>query len=385
MSERIPLSVPYLNGNESKYLNEAIKSGWVSTAGPFVTRFEESISNYVKSKGAVSCQNGTSGLHLALMAVGVNKEDEVIVPTLTFIAAVNPVKYIGAHPLFFDCDESLGINTQDIENFIESSCEIKNNTLFNKRTLRMIKAIVVVHVFGNIANMPEIMRIANKFNLKVIEDSTEALGTYYIDGPFKGKFAGTIGDIGVYSFNGNKIITTGGGGMVVSDNQTYLDRVRYLSTQAKDDPVSFIHNDVGYNYRLTNIQAALGLAQLEQLEFFIKSKKDNFDYYNLKLKELDYKLLDFDQSIRPNYWLYSLFIKNNRIKPLELITRLDNSNIEARPIWALNHQQRPYQRDFNYQIKNALNYHGNVVNLPSSSNLIKTQIDQVLEILKLAL
>jgi dTDP-4-amino-4,6-dideoxygalactose transaminase len=319
------------------------------------------------------------------MAVGVHKDDEVIVPTLTFIAAINPVRYIGAHPLFFDSDDSLGINPNDIGKYIDSSCDFKNGELINKITNRIIKAIVVVHVFGNMAHMPELMRIANKFNLKVIEDATEALGTYYREGPYKGQFAGTIGDIGVYSFNGNKIITTGGGGMVVSDNQTYLDKVRYLSTQAKDDPISFIHNEIGYNYRMTNIQAALGLAQLEQLEAFIKSKKDNYDYYNLKLQEIGYQLLGFDKSTRPNYWLYSISIEKNKIKPLELIKELEKSNIEARPIWALNHYQRPYQDDFNYQIKSAVKYHENVVNLPSSSNLSIKQIDQVIDALRLAL
>lgn len=274
MEKLIPLSVPNLKGRELEYVTHAIETEWVSTAGPYITDFEQSLAKYVGVKEAVACQSGTAGLHLALMTCGVKACDEVIVPTLTFIAAVNPVKYIGAEPIFMDCDDSLTMDPIKLREFCEKECYFEHNVLFNKTTHKQIKAIIIVHVFGNIADMNAIMEVAATYNLKVIEDATEALGSFYTKGMYKGQYAGTIGDIGVYSFNGNKIITTGGGGMIVSKNKDYLDKCRYLSTQAKNDTLYFIHDEIGYNYRMTNIQAALGLAQLEQLESFINIKRE---------------------------------------------------------------------------------------------------------------
>jgi Predicted pyridoxal phosphate-dependent enzyme apparently involved in regulation of cell wall biogenesis len=233
MEKTIPLSVPNLSGNELKYVEEAIRDGWVSSVGPQISEFEDAIARYVKSKGAVACQNGTAGLHTALMACGITKEDEVIVPTLTFIAAVNPVKYIGAEPIFMDCDDSLTIDVNKLSEFCENECIFINGMLINNSTNRAIKAIIVVHVFGNMADMEAIMDIAKKYNLVVIEDATEALGTYYTKGKYNQSFAGTIGDIGVYSFNGNKIITTGGGGMIVSNNLHLLEKAKTSNNSSK--------------------------------------------------------------------------------------------------------------------------------------------------------
>ena len=275
MNHFIPLSVPNLKGNELKYVTEAAATEWVSTGGPYVTEFENKIAEYVNVKGAVACQNGTTGIHTALMTIGVKKDDIVIVPTLTFIAAVNPVKYIGATPIFMDCDDSLCIDPKKLKEFCEVECEFVDNELLFKLTKQKVKALVVVHVFGNMADMENILDIAKKYNLKVIEDATEAIGTYYSEGPLKGKYAGTMGDIGIYSFNGNKIITTGGGGMIVSNNEEYLKLAKHLTTQAKSDELNYIHDMIGYNYRMTNLQAALGLAQLEQLEKFIAAKNKN--------------------------------------------------------------------------------------------------------------
>ncbi|NCC99914.1 MAG: aminotransferase class I/II-fold pyridoxal phosphate-dependent enzyme, partial [Bacteroidia bacterium] len=211
MSKFIPLSVPNLKGRELEYVTNAVETEWVSTGGPYVNDFENKITEYVGCKGAVSCQNGTSGLHTAMMVCDVSKEDEVIVPTLTFIAAVNPVKYIGAEPIFMDCDDSLTMDPEKLLEFCQKECSFYNGKLINNKTKKQIKAMVIVHVFGNMADMEKIMDVANKFNVKVVEDATEAIGTYYTSGKYEGKYAGTIGDIGVYSFNGNKIITTGGG------------------------------------------------------------------------------------------------------------------------------------------------------------------------------
>lgn len=372
--KNIPLSVPNLNGNELKYVTKAIETEWVSTAGPYINDFEHEIAKYVGSSNAVACQNGTSGLHLALMACGIENGDEVIVPTLTFIAAVNPVKYVGAEPIFMDCDDSLTMDPEKLEKFCTNECELINNYLINKKTGKIIKAIIVVHVFGNMADMEKIKPIADRYNLKIIEDATEALGTYYTDGVFKGKYAGTIGDIGIYSFNGNKIITTGGGGMIVSDNDVYLNRCRYLSTQAKNDTLYFDHDEIGYNYRMTNIQAALGLAQLEQLESFIVVKEKNYYEY----QSLGVPLLPFRSNIRPNYWFYS-YLTDDRDK---LLIELNNNGIQTRPVWKLIHSLKPYKDAQTYNISKAYEIYNKVLNLPCSSNLDSLKVHIVASAIK---
>lgn len=374
MKDFIPLSVPNLKGRELEYVTHAIETEWVSTAGPYIVDFEKKIAEYVGVSDAVSCQNGTSGLHLALMACNVTEGDEVIVPTLTFIASVNPIKYLGAEPVFMDCDDSLSIDADKLREFCELECKQVEGRLVNKRTGRQIKAIMVVHIFGNMADMEKLAEIAKLYGLKLIEDATEALGTYYTQGENKGKYAGTIGDIGVYSFNGNKIITTGGGGMIVAKNKEDLERCRYLSTQAKDDTVYFIHEEIGYNYRMTNIQAALGLAQLEQLEHFIEIKSDNYELY----RHLGIPLLGFREDIRANYWFYS-YLTNQRD---ELLKALEVQNIQTRPIWKLIHTLKPYQEAQSYRIEKALYYYEHVLNLPCSTNLTKENVAVIAEAIK---
>ena len=326
-NKTIPLSVPNLKGNELIYATEAIEAEWVSTAGPFISDFEHQIAEYVKAPVAVACQSGTAGLHLALMALGVSAGDEVIVPTLTFIAAVNPVRYIGADPIFMDCDDSLTMDADKLEDFCKKECELHEQSLFHKRTGRRISAVIVVHVFGNLADMDRIMSIAKVYHLKILEDATEALGSCYLDGKYRDKYAGTLGTMGVYSFNGNKIITTGGGGMIVSQDPKLAERCRFLSTQAKADSLYFIHEEVGFNYRMTNLQAALGLAQLEQLESFIEIKQRNYKRYISQGIEL----LSFKENIRSNTWFYSYLAKDRD----GLIRFLKEHQVQSRPIWRL--------------------------------------------------
>lgn len=380
----IPLSVPNLKGKELEYVTHAIETEWVSSGGPYVNEFEQRIASYVNAKGAVSCQNGTAGLHVALQVCGVTREDEVLVPTLTFIAAVNSVKYIGAEPIFMDCDDSLTMNVDKLRYFCEQECTYTDGKLINSHTQKQIKALLVVHVFGNMADMEKIMEIANRFNLKVVEDATEALGTYYTNGKYRGKYAGTIGTVGVYSFNGNKIITTGGGGMIVSEDEALLKRAKHLTTQAKSDELYYIHDEIGYNYRMTNLQAALGLAQLEQLEDFIRIKEENYHLYQEQLREISgLSLLDFREDIRPNYWFYALFC--DEPYPLhrdELIQYLSEHKIQSRPIWGLISDQKPYQGSQTYQIEKARFYLNHVVNIPCSSNLSKEDVMYVVECLK---
>ncbi|OOM77933.1 UDP-N-acetylbacillosamine transaminase [Clostridium puniceum] len=383
MNKFIPLSVPNLKGNELKYVTNAVEEEWVSTGGAYIDKFEKNIADYLKIDSAVACQSGTAALHLSLIESGVDSGDEVIVPTLTFIAAVNPVKYCRAYPIFMDCDDSLTLDWNKLQEFCVKECNFTNGILVNKKSKRKIKAIIVVHVFGNLANMDKIMEIAERYNLKVIEDATEALGSYYTDGMYKGKYAGTIGDFGAYSFNGNKIITTGGGGMVIAKDKNDLKKIKYLSTQAKDDALYYIHDEVGYNYRMTNLQAALGVAQLEKLEEFIEIKKDNYNLYKELLNQMDgVKLLDFKENIRSNYWFYSLVLEKHNINRDEMIRKLAEYKIQTRPIWGLIHDQKAYLEVQSYAIEKAYYYHDNVINIPCSSNLKKDEVIDVVQAIK---
>lgn len=374
MNKYIPLSVPNLKGNELKYITKAVESEWVSSGGKFIDDFENVTAEYVGAKGAVACQSGTAGLHLALILGNIQKGEGVIVPALTFIAAVNPVKYINAVPFFMDCDDSLCMDINKVERFCEEECIFENDMLIHKKSKIHIKAMIVVHVFGNMADMEKALKVAKKFKLFLIEDSTEALGSYIETGELKGKFAGTIGDVGVYSYNGNKIITTGGGGMLVSDNIEFLKRAKYLSTQAKDDSLYYIHNNIGYNYRMTNLQAAIGLGQMEQLETFIEIKR--YNYFEYIKNEIP--LIKFRSNIRPNYWFYS-FISEDRDM---LIRKLSQNKIQSRPVWNLICDLKPYSMEYRYKIEKAENYLKKIVNIPCSTNLSKEDIKYVSDIIK---
>lgn len=371
MDAFIPLSVPNLGEQELTYTAEAIRTNWVSTAGTAITRFEEQLASYCKVEVAVACQSGTAGLHLSLLSLGIGKGDLVIVPTLTFIGAVNPVHYVGAQPIFMDCDDTLCMDMEKLRQFLAQECTIQDGQLIEFSTSRPIKAVVVVHVFGNIADMEALMDLASQYRLLVIEDATEALGSYIKDGRYVGMFAGTIGHIGVYSFNGNKIITTGGGGMVVSHDVRLLARVRYLSTQAKDDETYFIHNEIGYNYRMTTIQATVGLAQLEKLENFIRIKAENYARY----VEQGIHLLPFRSDIRPNYWFYSMTTERRDA----LIAYLRARQIQARPVWHLIHDLKPYKKSRSYCIERAWQYWERIVNIPCSTNLSEANLSRVVK------
>lgn len=380
MSRFIPLSVPNFIGNEKKYVDEAIEQTWVSTGGAYISSLERKLAEFLNVDNVAACQSGTAALHLALRMCGVQPGDMVIVPTLTFIAAVNPVRYQFADPIFMDCDDSLCIDPVKLRRFCESECELKNGVLYYKNYNRAIKAIVVVHVFGNMADMEEIMSIASDYNLKVIEDATEALGTVYTDGKYKGKFAGTLGDYGAYSFNGNKIITTGGGGAITAKSSEDVDYIRYLSTQAKDDPHYYIHNEVGYNYRMTNLQAALGVAQLETLREFIQIKNSNYNLYQNYLKNYKYgKLMTFRERTYSNKWFYSLLLDRNEIvvEMRSIIEKLQSDGIQTRAIWGLISEQKPYVNCVKYQIEKAVYYADRVLNLPCSTSLSDDDIEYV--------
>ena len=381
----INLSVPNLSMDILDNLKECLESGWVSTGGRFIPEFETKVKNYMKTRCAAGVQSGTAGLHMSLQVLGVQRDEEVFVPTLTFIAAVNPTTYLGASPIFIDCDDSLCMDPLKLEKFCSEECDFKEGNLINKKTNKKIRALVVVHVFGNMADMEKIMAIAKKYNLKVLEDATEALGTYYTEGRYKGKYAGTIGDIGVLSFNANKIITTGGGGMVVGDNEELVEKVRFLSSQAKKDTLYFIHDEIGYNYRMLNLQAALGTSQIDQLESFIETKIKNYKIYKEELEKIEgLEILPFVEGIRANHWFYSLKIDKEKygIGRDELLQKLVDAGIQTRPIWGLIHQQKPYSSCQSYEIEKALYYYDRILNLPCSSNLTEKEVYQVIEKIK---
>ncbi len=377
MERLIPLSIPNFEGNESKYVNEALDQGWVSTGGAYIQALEERMAEFLHTEQAAACQSGTAALHLSLVACNVLPGDMVIVPTLTFIAAVNPVKYQFANPVFIDCDDSLCMDPVKLKQFCQEECEQDGNRLVHKLTGRQVKALIVVHVFGNMADMESIMDIAKTYGLYVIEDATEALGTKYLKGRYAGKYAGTIGDFGAFSFNGNKIITTGGGGAVVARKTEDVEHLRYLSTQAKDDPHFYIHHEVGYNYRMTNLQAALGVAQMEELEEFIRRKQRNYKFYkNLFEKFPLAHLMPFRDGTSSNHWFYSLDIQIDKINGelYNVIEHLQKKGIQTRPIWGLIHEQKPYQNETAFQIELALYYSRRVLNIPCSTQITEDEI-----------
>ena len=298
----IPLSVPNLSGNELTYVNHALSDGWVSTGGSSITRFEDEFAVYSGVEYTTACQSGTAALHLALVDAGVGAGHLVAAPTLTFIASINPIRYAGADPVFMDCDDSLCIDPVKFAYYLEKECELRDDGYcYDKSLDKPIRAAIVVHIFGNAADMECMVRLCDKYNIVLIEDAAEAVGTFYNSGPYDKKMAGTIGDYGAYSFNGNKIITTGCGGMLTSPYFERVQHMKHLSTQAKTDEVYYTHDEIGFNYRMTNVQAAIGLAQLEQLEMFIDIKRANYDLY----REQGIDLLPFQSNCRPNYWFYS--------------------------------------------------------------------------------
>lgn len=376
----IPLSIPNFEGNEKKYVEDALEQGWVSTGGAYITKLEEQMAEFLHTENVAACQSGTSALHLSLIEAGVEPGDVVLVPPLTFIAAVNPVKYQFAEPVFIDCDDSFCMDPLKLREFCETECSFDGQTLtYNHKT---VKAVVVVHVFGNLADMVSIMDIAGKYNLKVIEDATEALGSHYTEGAFRGKYAGTIGDFGAFSFNGNKIITTGGGGAVTANNAESVNHMRYLSTQAKDDVHYYIHHEVGYNYRMTNLQAALGVAQMEELPEFIKRKQNNFNKYKKLFEGFDLgTIVDFREGTSSNKWFYSLEINRDRVKATmrEIITALEERGVQTRAIWGLINEQVPYKQDKTYKLEKAPYYAERILNFPSSTQITDDEIEYVAE------
>jgi aminotransferase in exopolysaccharide biosynthesis len=360
----IPLSIPHLAGNELKYVAECIETGWVSSAGAFVNQFEQMVADWAGCKYGVAVVNGTSGLHLAMHMLGIEKGDIVIVPNITFIASANAVAYTQATPVFIDIDP----NTWQMDLDLLEDWLDKNNS-------PAVKAVMPVHVLGNMCDMTKLMDIANRYGLHVIEDSTEALGSYY-----EGRHSGSFGVMNVFSFNGNKIITTGGGGVIVTNDEDHAKRAKHLSTQSKVDPETYYHDEIGFNYRLVNILAAIGVAQMEQLHEFIKKKKEIDNFYRQELKGVgDIKFQKITPGVDPNCWLFTFYTK----KQEELLAKLKENMIIARPFWFPMNQLPMFKSNMYISKKDySKDIHKYSLSIPSSVNLKKPQLVQVVEAIK---
>jgi perosamine synthetase len=380
----IPLSVPKISGNEMEYVKECIDTEWVSSAGKFVDLFENRITEYTGAKYAIACVNGTSAIQVSLQLAGVVSGDEVIVPTLTFIASVNAIFYCNATPIFMDADNYYNMDAKKTITFIKEKTVFKNGSTYNKTTNKKISGIIPVHVWGNACWLDELSDICIERNISIIEDACESLGTVYNRGEFKGKHTGAIGKLGCLSFNGNKIITTGGGGMILTDDEALADKAKYLTTQAKDDPIRYVHHEIGYNFRLTNIQAALGVAQLEQLPDFLAHKKNIHQAYVKALEKIDgLTIAPVPDYANSNYWMNLLQI-DSRIYGQDresLMSRLEEAGIQTRPVWVLNHLQKPYKNYQSYKIEQAEELVNNSLCLPSSTNLSDKELNKVVEVL----
>jgi aminotransferase in exopolysaccharide biosynthesis len=345
-----------------------------------VDLFEQRIAEYTGSKYAVSCVNGTSALQVALQLAGVQPGDEVIVPTLTFIATVNAVAYNGASPVFMDADRYYNLDAEKTIHFIQTETNYRDGSTYNKSTGRRIAAILPVHVWGNAAWLDELVLLCEDRGIVVVEDASESLGTVYRSGKYTGRHTGTIGRLGCLSFNGNKTITTGGGGMVLTEDEELAEKTRYLTTQAKDDPVRYVHHEIGYNFRLTNIQAALGVAQLEMLPGFLERKRKIYRQYLTGLKDVEgLGIAEVPENADNNHWMNVIQIDSARFGTDRegLMDRLEQNGIETRPVWALNHMQKPYRDCQTYQIVHAKRLVKDSLCLPSSTNLSDEDIQFV--------
>ena len=358
----IPLHAPVFNGNEKKYLEECIDTTFVSSVGRFVDRFEEEIARYTGAIKAVVCVNGTNALHLALILVGVKRDDEVITQPLTFISTANSILYCGAHPIFLDVDrETLGLSPKALLEFLETQTERKPEGCFNKFTKRRIAACVPMHTFGHPCKIEQIVSICREYKIEVVEDAAESIGSFY-----KEKHTGTFGKIGILSFNGNKILTPGGGGMLLFKDADLAKHAKHLTTQAKvAHPWEFVHNEVAYNYRMPNINAALGLAQLEQLETFIRVKREIAETYNQFFKDIDIEFVKEPHEARSNYWLNCIILKNKEER--DSFLKYSNENgIMTRPAWELMNRLPMYNDAQCGNLSNAEWISDRLVNIPSS-------------------
>jgi perosamine synthetase len=373
----IPNAVPHLAGNEWKYVKECLDTNWVSSAGPFVERFERDVARYLGVPHAVATVNGTAALHVALLAAGVTAGDEVLLPAFTFVATANAVAYCGAHPVFLDCEEtSWGLDPVRLAEFLDGECEVRSGRVENRRTGRVVRALLPVHLYGHPCDLDPMLALARRYPLAVVEDSAEALGARY-----RGRAVGADGLCGCLSFNGNKIITTGAGGMVLTREQPMAARVRRLTTQARGDAIEFVHDEVGFNYRLSNLHAALGVAQLEQLDGFVEDKRRTAAFYQQALGRVD-GVRPFVEApwARSTYWMASVLLDEGRCPDVAALIRdLNAAGIQARPLWRPLHLQPAFRSAQAAVVSVAERLHARGLSLPCSVGITPEERQDVVD------
>lgn len=362
----VPLSVPRFCGNEKKYLEECIDTTFVSSVGKFVDRFEEDMARYTGAKKAVVCVSGTNAIHMALMLCGVKRDDEVLTQALTFIATCNAISYIGARPVFIDVDkETMGLSPVSLKDWLVQNTVTRNGECFNKNTGRRVKACVPMHTFGHPVHIADLIQICEEHHIELVEDAAESIGSLY-----KGKHTGTFGRVGAVSFNGNKTITTGGGGMLLFNDEEIAARAKHITTQAKiPHRWEFRHDETGYNYRMPNINAALGCAQLENLDMYIANKRETASRYAAFFKNMeDIEFFTEPANSRSNYWLNAVILPNKEAQ-LAFLNETNDNGVMTRPVWELMNRLPMFEKCQNDGLKNSIWFADRVVNIPSSVKL----------------
>ncbi len=379
MSERIPNAVPFLGGNEWRYVKEALDTNWVSSAGPFVDRFEREMAAYVGARHAVATVNGTAALHVALLLAGVAPDDEVLLPALTFIATANAVSYCGGVPVFMDCEpRSWTMDPQKVADFLGRECDVREAGVVNRATGRTVRAVLPVDLYGHPADLDAFVELGRRYPLAVVEDAAEALGARY-----RGRRVGAHARVGCLSFNGNKIITTGGGGMVLTDDAALAARARALTTQARRPGGEWVHDEIGFNYRLTNIQAALGVAQLEQLDRFVEDKRATAHWYAARLAELPGTESHGEQPwAASSFWMSSVLLDPARYgDPQTVIRAAAADGVELRPLWYPLHRQPVFAGRQAYRVEVAERLHARGLSLPCSVGITAAARERVVSCL----
>lgn len=377
-SEAVPLSEPCFGGREWEFVKNCLDSGWVSSAGSYVTEFEAAVAARCGTKHAVATVNGTAALHIALLLAGVKADEEVLLPTLTFVATANAVRYLGAWPVLIDCEpRHWQMNPELVAGFLRQSCQRRDGNWFNNRTGRRVAAILPVHVLGHPCDVEALGCLSSEYELPLVEDATESLGS-----DFEGRGTGSFGLVGCFSFNGNKILTTGAGGMLVTDEDSLAERARHLTTQAKSDREEYIHDEVGYNYRLTNVLAAIGCAQMERLDDFLFRKAEIASRYRRGLAGVDeIAWQDASPRVKPNNWLPTLRIHGRRAaeRVRELRRDLATNGIQSRHLWQPMHASPAHRDSFAVGGEVALELYETSLSLPSSVTLTETQQTAVIQ------
>ena len=370
------LSGPNMGGNELKYITECLETGWVSSVGAYVDRFEKMSAAFTGTKYAVATSSGTAALHICLVMMGVNENDYVIAPNITFVATINTIKYTGASPILIDTDErSWQLDLDLLEEFLTNETIQKQDTCYHKKTGKRIPVVMPVHVLGNMCDMDRLLTLTQKHHLTIIEDSTEALGSYY-----KSRHAGSFGLLGTFSYNGNKIITTGGGGMIVTDDEALAKKAKHLTTQAKSDPFEYIHDAIGYNYRLVNISAAMGVAQMEQLPAFLKRKKAIIEFYKTSLNGIgDIEFQEVNTDVSPNWWLPTIKTTYQR----KILKVLNENKMQSRPFWVPMNQLKMFANDIYVNHSDHSDFlYKHCLSIPCSTNITDEQLQTVSDKIK---